>query len=471
MRGTRGWVLVVLAWVMAGCGDDDAGGVGQCTEEALAAACPAGTTPMADDASKAQCQSKSQYAPILGADGLSVTGVCSGGELRCQSLCGLSTPCECGVEAASAQGVTCAKCPAVCGDGVCEEDEGESSVTCNSDCKDPCAFGEQRCVDTVRQRCEDGAFVNDLCAGSDVCKPLEEGKACERSTECAQGQTCARGSALLLGRCGGPATACISTTCAPTCDGKTCGDDGCGGQCGVCADGERCTAAGVCVEATSALGFVHLQYDLPRMDVTLITGELMWAGLTYPSARDFVAVELQTPVIATRQANTEQPGSGEVIRTGGIPTTLTPGAYQVVFQYDGRFYMLSMRDDAGMPSAPQAEVQLVTTRPFADGFTFTLGGAAITATTLSPSPLALPDKQGASITGDTSVTLIGTRAGSGEAITCPLTVPAGHVGTATLIGDLAAENPVLGPKVAVLTRTPASNRLLLTTFDCVVSVP
>jgi hypothetical protein len=35
------------------------------------------------------------------------------------------------------------------------------------------------------------------------------------------------------------------TACIPSCDGKSCGDDGCGGLCGACADGEFCDD-GVC---------------------------------------------------------------------------------------------------------------------------------------------------------------------------------------------------------------------------------
>ncbi len=37
----------------------------------------------------------------------------------------------------------------------------------------------------------------------------------------------------------------ISTTCVPQCEGRDCGDDGCGGECGSCPDGESCQA-GVC---------------------------------------------------------------------------------------------------------------------------------------------------------------------------------------------------------------------------------
>ncbi len=34
--------------------------------------------------------------------------------------------------------------------------------------------------------------------------------------------------------------------CQPACDGKVCGDDGCGGTCGDCTDGQECSAAGLC---------------------------------------------------------------------------------------------------------------------------------------------------------------------------------------------------------------------------------
>jgi hypothetical protein len=46
----------------------------------------------------------------------------------------------------------------------------------------------------------------------------------------------------------GPFTLTVRFTdgCVPQCDGRFCGDDGCGGQCGECADGEVCTAGGRC---------------------------------------------------------------------------------------------------------------------------------------------------------------------------------------------------------------------------------
>jgi len=36
--------------------------------------------------------------------------------------------------------------------------------------------------------------------------------------------------------------------CVPACDGKQCGDDGCGKECGTCADGTTCTDEGQCAE-------------------------------------------------------------------------------------------------------------------------------------------------------------------------------------------------------------------------------
>ena len=34
--------------------------------------------------------------------------------------------------------------------------------------------------------------------------------------------------------------------CTPACEGKACGDDGCGGSCGTCDEGEACTGEGTC---------------------------------------------------------------------------------------------------------------------------------------------------------------------------------------------------------------------------------
>ena len=43
-----------------------------------------------------------------------------------------------------------------------------------------------------------------------------------------------------------------STPCEPQCTGKSCGDDGCGGTCGGCPDGEGCDSEGQCIPTVPA---------------------------------------------------------------------------------------------------------------------------------------------------------------------------------------------------------------------------
>ncbi len=40
--------------------------------------------------------------------------------------------------------------------------------------------------------------------------------------------------------------------CVPSCEGLDCGDDGCGGSCGGCAEGQRCNAGGLCLDTAGA---------------------------------------------------------------------------------------------------------------------------------------------------------------------------------------------------------------------------
>ena len=42
--------------------------------------------------------------------------------------------------------------------------------------------------------------------------------------------------------------------CEPNCNGKECGDDGCGGTCGKCADGQTCNDKGKCVSTVAGCG-------------------------------------------------------------------------------------------------------------------------------------------------------------------------------------------------------------------------
>jgi hypothetical protein len=44
-------------------------------------------------------------------------------------------------------------------------------------------------------------------------------------------------------------------SCTPDCDGMTCGDDGCGGSCGTCNDGQVCHEYGVCIDACQGVSY------------------------------------------------------------------------------------------------------------------------------------------------------------------------------------------------------------------------
>ena len=71
----------------------------------------------------------------------------------------------------------------------------------------------------------------------DVCR-----KYCESFSHCPEGYYCfEQGYCLPFGK--------IDPDCIPDCDGRECGNDGCGGSCGSCPDGESCLSD-QCVEGT-----------------------------------------------------------------------------------------------------------------------------------------------------------------------------------------------------------------------------
>lgn len=72
------------------------------------------------------------------------------------------------------------------------------------------------------------ACFEETCSGRGVCNPDVEGGAC----------VCDDGFAP------GPDLTCV---CVPQCEGRECGDDGCGMECGFCADGEGCSESAQCV--------------------------------------------------------------------------------------------------------------------------------------------------------------------------------------------------------------------------------
>ncbi|MBM4372374.1 MAG: thrombospondin type-1 domain-containing protein, partial [Deltaproteobacteria bacterium] len=84
------------------------------------------------------------------------------------------------------------------------------------------------------ETCDDGAFCSeDLCDPAQGCShpPKDDGTPCGEDLECQDGL-------------------CV-VVCVPSCAGKICGDDGCGGSCGTCSDGNPCSldvcqAGGTC---------------------------------------------------------------------------------------------------------------------------------------------------------------------------------------------------------------------------------
>jgi len=94
----------------------------------------------------------------------------------------------------------------------------------------------------------------------DVCTPACEGKdcgddgcggscgECGDNEECSQGQCgCMSGSVTCGDSCCDAKSVCLDgECCTPACLGKECGDDGCGGGCGECPEGDICLALGMC---------------------------------------------------------------------------------------------------------------------------------------------------------------------------------------------------------------------------------
>jgi len=118
------------------------------------------------------------------------------------------------------------------------------------------AGGETWCSIGVTRACSPScggrACGDDGCGGS--CGTCPDHHACDGSGQCACQPDC---TGLTCGAdpfCGADCGACPAgadcqagaCVCQPQCAGRTCGDDGCGGACGVCADGQTCNANGQC---------------------------------------------------------------------------------------------------------------------------------------------------------------------------------------------------------------------------------
>lgn len=149
----------------------------------------------------------------------------------------------------------CAPVGPVCGDGVCDYNQGESCQSCPKDCG-ICGNGCvatpypgcggcscEECVCSMAPWCCD-AMWDDLCVefcyecGGCGCLPACQNKQCGDDGCGGSCGTCPVGSTCTNGLC--------KTTCVPSCLGKQCGPNGCGGSCGTCPSGFICTSTGTC---------------------------------------------------------------------------------------------------------------------------------------------------------------------------------------------------------------------------------
>lgn len=185
---------------------------------------------------------------------------------RCNCGCGIPDP-DCQDAANTVIGCvsgicnedgTCAECTPSCDGNACGDDGcGGSCGECESVDAPFCREGQ--CVAECVPDCEGKTCSDDGCNG--VCGMCDSGLTCQfgacspppPSLSCdgfcgeraPGGCSCAASCREAGDCCGDVLEQC---GCQPDCQGKTCGDDGCGGTCGSCLDGELCDDAQQCVD-------------------------------------------------------------------------------------------------------------------------------------------------------------------------------------------------------------------------------
>ena len=207
---------------------------------------------------------------------------CNGVE-TCDALAGcvIGTPPDCddgdqcnGLEECDPVEGCVAGLPMTCSDG----EQCNGVETCDSvlgcvpgpplDCSDQdacngteeCVIGGQGCTAGIPLQCDD----SDPCNGLETCDAVEgcqagtplvcdDNDACNGVEQCFPIQGCVDGTPPICDDqdpCNGLETCDPAAGCQPgtitVCEGKECGDDGCGGSCGECADGQVCNTNFVC---------------------------------------------------------------------------------------------------------------------------------------------------------------------------------------------------------------------------------
>ena len=142
-----------------------------CAESELVAQCPLGTMPEFKSAAASQCtDEQEQLTDEMG----SVIGTCAGtGE--CSVLCVFASPCVCGVDRITTEGVFCVSpCTddSACGNGICEV--GENPADCEIDCGSRCTEGSSRCNGATREVCTaTGVYESVLCPPDTICVEID----------------------------------------------------------------------------------------------------------------------------------------------------------------------------------------------------------------------------------------------------------------------------------------------------------
>ena len=120
---------------------------------------------------------------------------------------------------------------ATCGDGECNG--SEDCDDCPADCG--ACIGQGDCCEPHESKgCDNSAVQTCVCDKDPYCCQAEWDDVCVDEVD---SEGC--------GQC---------EDCSPSCTGKECGDDGCGGTCGSCPYGEKCSAAGDCVCSPKCTG-------------------------------------------------------------------------------------------------------------------------------------------------------------------------------------------------------------------------
>jgi hypothetical protein len=125
------------------------------------------------------------------------------------------------------------------------------------------------CVDLFDSRvCEDALNDPDVCKVGDTCTGCDDGDSRDNGVSCEE---------IAAYSYFGPAAAATlmeyvqanpcEGDCDPACDGRECGNDGCGGACGSCEDGETCDVDGQCVHDGCTIEGIY--FDGEQMDCAI----------------------------------------------------------------------------------------------------------------------------------------------------------------------------------------------------------